>query len=273
MDTCREFVRRFEDAMAVTLPAPPPPPPARATPTAAPVALLFSPHPDDEVITGALALRLQREAGARVVNVAVTLGSNRARREERRREVAAACALLGWDLEVWGCEGVVPEAVQREPVLWEGWTCVAAEAIARWRPRWVFYPHGDDGHPTHIGTHLLAQAALARAADAGGPERPWRILTEYWHPLKNPNLLVECPPELLATLIAALCCHRGEIARNPYHLTLPAWLLDNVRRGAERIGGAGATAPTFPFGTLYRVEPCRPPGWDAILPASLRLTA
>ena len=45
--------------------------------------LLFSPHPDDECIIGGLALRLQREAGARVVNVAVTQGSNKARQAAR----------------------------------------------------------------------------------------------------------------------------------------------------------------------------------------------
>ena len=43
----------------------------------APKVLIFSPHPDDEVIIGALPLRLLREFGVRVVNVAVTLGSAR----------------------------------------------------------------------------------------------------------------------------------------------------------------------------------------------------
>ena len=38
----------------------------------APRVLIFSPHPDDECIIGGLALRLQRESGWRVVNVAVT---------------------------------------------------------------------------------------------------------------------------------------------------------------------------------------------------------
>jgi hypothetical protein len=49
----------------------------------APRALIFSPHPDDECIIGGLALRLQREAGLRVVNVAVTQGSNKARQAAR----------------------------------------------------------------------------------------------------------------------------------------------------------------------------------------------
>ena len=43
----------------------------------APVALILSPHPDDECVIGGLALRLMRESGVRIVNVAMTLGSNR----------------------------------------------------------------------------------------------------------------------------------------------------------------------------------------------------
>src|SRR5687768_13484745 len=58
----------------------------------APVALLFSPHPDDEVITGGLPLRLQREAGWRIVNVAVTQGSAPERRDARWRELQDCCA-------------------------------------------------------------------------------------------------------------------------------------------------------------------------------------
>ena len=64
----------------------------------APRALIFSPHPDDECIIGGLALRLMREAGMRVVNVAVTQGSNKARQAARLEELRAACDYLGFDL-------------------------------------------------------------------------------------------------------------------------------------------------------------------------------
>ena len=46
----------------------------------------------------------------------------------------------------------------------------------------------------------------------------------------------------------------GEVQRNPYHLTLPAWMMDNVRRGGEWVGGQGQAAPEFLYGTLYRVR-------------------
>jgi LmbE family N-acetylglucosaminyl deacetylase len=57
--------------------------------------LIFSPHPDDECIIGGLALRLMREAGMRVVNVAVTQGSNKARQAGRLEELRAACDISG----------------------------------------------------------------------------------------------------------------------------------------------------------------------------------
>ncbi|MGH7972877.1 MAG: PIG-L family deacetylase, partial [Limisphaerales bacterium] len=45
------------------------PPAARATiPPGAPTALFFSPHPDDECISGGLAVRLMRQANMRVAN-------------------------------------------------------------------------------------------------------------------------------------------------------------------------------------------------------------
>src|SRR6187431_946186 len=61
----------------------------------APVALIFSPHPDDECIIGALALRLLRQAAWKVSNVAVTQGSARARQTERLAELRNACEFLG----------------------------------------------------------------------------------------------------------------------------------------------------------------------------------
>jgi LmbE family N-acetylglucosaminyl deacetylase len=53
----------------------------------APTALIFAPHPDDEVIIGGLPLRLLRELKLNVVNVAVTLGSRAERQAERWQEL------------------------------------------------------------------------------------------------------------------------------------------------------------------------------------------
>lgn len=74
------------------------PPHGRPAPPAnAPVALIFSPHPDDECIIGGLALRLLRESGIRILNIAVTLGSNRERQQPRLQELQNACRWLGFE--------------------------------------------------------------------------------------------------------------------------------------------------------------------------------
>jgi hypothetical protein len=69
--------------------------------------------------------------------------------------------------------------------------------------------------------------------------------------------MVEMSAADLADLLAALSFHVEEVKRNPYHLRLPAWMQDNVRRGAELVGGQGGAAPDFAFATLYRVRQWR----------------
>src|SRR6478735_4170927 len=75
--------------------------PKTARPQIAPTAqsvLIFSPHPDDECIIGALPLRLLREAKMRVINVAVTQGSKKERQAERLAELQRACEFMGYEL-------------------------------------------------------------------------------------------------------------------------------------------------------------------------------
>ena len=115
-------------------------------------------------------------------------------------------------------------------------------------PLAVFVPHSKDGHPTHRATHGLALAAM----DAANGGR-WEVVeTEYWHPLEKPNLMVAATRSQLDSLCGALRLHRGEMERNDYADRLPAWMVDNVRRGAELVGGFGSAAPKIAHATLYR---------------------
>jgi N-acetylglucosamine malate deacetylase 1 len=217
----------------------------------APTALVLAPHPDDECIIGGLPLRLRREAGVRVVDVAVTLGSNQARRAGRHQELEGACRYLGFDLVLpagTGLERITPTARQSDPEHWRRAVAAIAEIITREAPALVFLPHANDWHGTHIGTHWLGMDALAAAG------RSCVIVeTEFWGALADPNLMVESSARDVADLCAATSFHEGEVARNPYHLRLPAWMLDNVRRGGELVGGQGGSAPDFTFATLYRL--------------------
>jgi hypothetical protein len=54
--------------------------------------------------------------------------------------------------------------------------------------------------------------------------------------------------------MTATSFHVGEVRRNPYHVLLPSWMEDNVRRGAELVGGQGQGAPDFIFATVYRLR-------------------
>jgi LmbE family N-acetylglucosaminyl deacetylase len=226
---------------------------APAAPGAATV-LIFSPHPDDEVIIGGLPLRLLRERGLNVINVVVTLGSRQDRRAERWQELRNACRYLGFGLLRAGAEGlerINPAAREQHPAEWSAAVAEIAEILRTQRPAVVFAPHASDWNPTHIGTHHLVLDALRRMS----PEFACQLVeTEFWGAMDTPNLLVESSPEEVADLVAALALHVGEVARNPYHLRLPAWMMDNVRRGAERVRGPGAGAPEAPFATLYRLQ-------------------
>jgi len=220
----------------------------------APKVLIFSPHPDDEVIIGGLALRLLREAKWNVINVAVTQGSNRARQAERWEELKHCCECIGFDLvqsSPHGLEKVNAKARTEEPGHWAQSVKVIADILARLQPRVILFPHDDDWNSSHIGTHHLvvdALNSLPKDFDC------FTVETEFWGAMKTPNLMVEISPTDLGDLITALTFHVGEVKRNPYHLSLPAWMIDNVRRGGELVGGQGGAAPNFIYATLYRLR-------------------
>jgi LmbE family N-acetylglucosaminyl deacetylase len=229
---------------------PPRPAPARD----APRALIFSPHPDDECIIGGLALRFQREAGMRVGNVAVTQGSDKARQAGRLEELTAACDYLGFDLirtAPGGLERVNVKTRTGDPAGWQAAVEVIAAILADQRPEVVFFPHDADWNSTHVGTHYLLVDALAvQAADFTCHV----VETEFWGAMATPNLMVESSVDDLAEMMTALSFHVGEVQRNPYHLLVPPWMQDNVRRGGELVGGQGGAAPDFVFCTLYRLR-------------------
>ncbi|MDX1655633.1 MAG: PIG-L family deacetylase [Candidatus Competibacteraceae bacterium] len=247
---CQALLEQGRELAPPRRPFPPRPTPAPA----APRALIFAPHPDDETIVAALPLRLQRQTGFRIIDVAVTLGSRRERRCARLAELRQACDYLGFELLLpcaGGFEDIHPAAREAQPDRWREAVEVLAGLIDHQQPRMVFLPHIRDWHRTHIGTHLLVMEALARQpADF----RCLVVETEFWAPLEAPNLLVESTAVEVAELMGALSLHTGEVARNPYHLRLPAWMMDNVRRGGELVGGQGAGVPEFTFATLYRLS-------------------
>lgn len=201
--------------------------------------VLFSPHPDDECIIGLLPLRLMRELGKQIINVPVTFGSNVSRQAGRAKELENACAYLGWDIL---------------NVTDDFRNLVVADLVAileHVQPETIVMPHSKDWNARHISTHFLVVEALGKMpADFSCTV----VETEFWGAMADPNLMVEADADLVAELVAATSLHVEEVARNPYHLLLPAWMQDNVRRGGELVGGAGAAVPEFSFATNYRLR-------------------
>ncbi len=229
--------------------------PTRTKPAAnAPRVLIFSPHPDDEVIIGGLALRLMRELGWNVINVAVTQGSNKARQTARWKELQDCCAYMGFGLMATrdgGLVGINPKSRAEKPAEWAKSVNRIAEILEEQKPAAIFFPHDDDWNGTHIGTHHLVVDALKKLGDAFSC---YTVETEFWGAMDTPNLMVESSQQDIVDLITALTFHVGEVKRNPYHLLMPAWLMDNVRRGGELVGGQGGGPPDFLFATLYRLR-------------------
>lgn len=201
--------------------------------------LLFSPHPDDECIIGLLPLRLTREAKMQVINVPVTYGSNVDRQEGRALELDAACSYLGWDILNHS----------------DGYSSLEVDDVVailkQFQPEIVVMPHSGDWNSRHISTHFLVMEALQQM----DVDFTCTVVeTEFWGAMDDPNLMIEADAEMVADLVAATSLHTEEVARNPYHLLLPAWMQDNVRRGGELVGGQGGAVPDFSFATLYRLR-------------------
>ncbi len=201
--------------------------------------LLFSPHPDDECITGALPLRLMRELGKQIINIPVTFGSDVERQAGRAGELESACNYLGWEIHH---EPENFQALEVEDMV---------QILENFRPEIIFVPHSKDWNSRHISTHFLVVDALEKM------ESDFSCVvveTEYWGAMDDPNLMVEADIKTVADLVAATSLHVEEVARNPYHLLLPAWMQDNVRRGGELVGGQGGAALDCSFATLYRLR-------------------
>lgn len=219
--------------------------------------VICSPHPDDEILTGTLPLRLLQEDGVAVTDLVMTLGSDPARKEARLAELTAACRVVGFDPTLVAAplafDRLIPENDDEQ---WRKRVDILVNHFVALQPDCVQIPHAVDAHPTHKTVHLLVFKALqlyTRKYDCS----VLLLESEYWSSLARPNLLVGISNEDLALLICALIRHEGEIARNPYHLSLPGRMMDTVRRGSELLDGYGSGNFDMIFAELYTLSRMR----------------
>jgi LmbE family N-acetylglucosaminyl deacetylase len=179
----------------------------------APKILLFSPHPDDESITGALPLRLLRELGMNVINVAVTLGRRSERKVQRWEELQNACKYLGFALTKTaekGLDEITLDTRKQKPDRWSGAVEIILEILSENQPVAILVPHAKDCHCNHIGTHYLIVDALKKMPPDFGC---FVVETEFWQTMETPNLLIESNTKDVSDLVTALSFHVGEVIR------------------------------------------------------------
>ena len=150
-----------------------------------------------------------------------------------------------------GLERISPKTREQDPKHWAACVKIIKDIIEQHQPKVVLCPHDRDWNSTHIGTHYLVMDALKQMPAS---YECHVVETEFWGAMTDPNLMVEISAEDLADMIAATTFHVGEVNRNPYHLLLPPWMMDNVRRGGEVAGGQGGAAPDYTFAVLYRLR-------------------
>jgi len=187
-------------------------------------ALALSPHPDDELLGCPAHLFALRDAGWRVVNVALTLGSERESRPRRRAELEAACRDAGFEL-VLAPEGLMDGASAAPFVRRLAAGTDASVLVA---------PSPHDDHPRHEQAGRLALACLA----AGVTRRLW--LWGLWADVALPTSLCLFDERRLAQIEAALAHHGGELERNDYRRLLRARAHATAVLAPERVFRYGA---------------------------------
>jgi LmbE family N-acetylglucosaminyl deacetylase len=195
-----------------------------------PTALLLSPHPDDELLGCPAHLFALRDAGWRIVDVALTFGGDEAQRDRRRAELEEACSRARFEL-------VVPEAGR-----FAGDPRDVSALAAAYDARLLVAPSPHDDHPAHARAGRLAIAA----ARAGAAPLLW--LWALWADLGLPTSVCVFDARRLGEIEHALAAHIGELGRNDYRRLLRARAETGAILLPERVFGYGS--PGVPPGSF-----------------------
>jgi len=206
--------------------------------------LHLAPHPDDELIGAPATLMALRDAGWKVVNLALSLGaqSEKARREKELRE---ACRRAGFELRVadlplhghlTGPPGPlgVTEALGAQRAIEEA----IIGAFVADPPDVLVAPSPQDGHPGHE----IVGRATVEVCERLGASPPPLWLWGLWADLPFPTVVVGFDEARMQEVLDSLDAHAGEIARNDYRRMLRGRAQMNSSLGPERVFGFGSSA-------------------------------
>ena len=180
--------------------------------------LVFSPHPDDDIIGLGGRLAHHARSGDFVETVYMTSGeagdirrSPAAAARVRKEEARKAARVIGISkVSFLGLpDGGVPSS---GPVLDR-----ITRLIRLKKPHVVYFPHAGDGHPDHRRTHELVREAVSRSGVPCFPRAGKGIWTpatvlcyEVWTPLSEFSF-VEDISDVIELKIRALACHASQL--------------------------------------------------------------
>ncbi len=214
-----------------------------------PKILILAPHPDDECLMAGYALRAKEDWGSEVYVLPYSYGSRIERRLPRCKEMQAAVEVLGFHWLDSRSNSQMERLSMSEFV----------QACRSIEPDIIISPHPDDHHPVHVeAAKMVRDFRVAMTAvfnkDASRKKEITWVQTEYWKQNAEPNFFLPLSKDHVIRMGQALQKHEGEISRNPYHLSLPAWLMDQSRRAPEVLGGFGQESSQYLLGILLKVQ-------------------
>lgn len=193
--------------------------------------LVLAPHPDDELLgCGGTTIRLAA-AGARVIVLHATDGSEAAsllhapddvRRTVRVQEARDVADALGLEAVFWGESNA---AFRERPEL----VTKLAALLRERQPSLVFTPFVTDVHPDH---RVLSRLLVAALADAPGPER---ILAYQVWCLLPPNCVCDVTREMPAMSEAFRLYETAMKVEDYIHIAQDR----NLATARERLGASG----------------------------------
>jgi N-acetylglucosamine malate deacetylase 1 len=162
--------------------------------------LVIAPHPDDAELGVGGTILLLKSQGSTVGVLELTNGepTPHGSPEIRRRETAAATAILGLDwrgnLELPNRSLIADLDARRK----------LAVAIRELKPRVLFAPYWEDAHPDHVAASQLVDAArfwakLSKTDMAGQPWYPERIIYYFSVHLRlhlRPSFVLDVTPHI-----------------------------------------------------------------------------
>ncbi len=186
--------------------------------------LVFSPHPDDDLLGCGGSIIKHIKHGNKIVVVYMTSGESGSLKyakeelaKKREEEIQKASSRIGINKNIFLKEEDGYLSLNKNLLI------KTVNLLRSERPDVVYIPHGDDNHHDHRITYQVVKESILRAAMPCFQEcahEPWSVQTvlcyEVWTPLQN-IAYVEDITEFMDIKMEALAFHGSQIERRSFH--------------------------------------------------------